>query len=173
MTSHSEHSPNSSFSRCGRAAGAEPLPAFFETELLELAAWLAALASRLQAPPGLDRRIFEASVEHLPKPALRYPAGEATAKARWLSRLTQRSQWWGRLAMAASLALVFAITLRFVHQPFDTGQGPVVRGVVWVDTSYLEEELFAAEDDEVMNLLMLSDLSSRDEVTAELEAIIE
>jgi hypothetical protein len=174
MTLHSEHSPNHRFPR----RGVDPLPGdLFEPELREIDAQLRRVAAQAaeEMPADLSDRVFAASVGLLP----RSPAHLVTTARRdrvRVRRLISRP-WAGRLAMAASLAFAFGVCSLFVRAPL--GPPMNARGdrdgeiLLAAYTNVLSEQPDEQElGHEMSYLLETGALSSYDELTGEMEALI-
>jgi hypothetical protein len=174
MTLSSEHRPNHQFPQ----HGVEPLPGDqFEPELRAIDALLrkeAADAAR-EIPARLVDRVYDASVRLLPQAPLRL--ADAPVRGGRRVRPSVRRQWAGRLAMAASLAFAFAVGSLFVSTPLsqpmtvlNETEGDVVLAAY---TDVLSER---PQDEqlghEVSYLLETGALSSYDELTGEMEALI-
>ncbi|HWB19901.1 MAG TPA: hypothetical protein VG711_06345 [Phycisphaerales bacterium] len=87
----------------------EPLPEFYEADLVDVDAQLADALTLIEVPEGLEDRVFAASVRDLPQEAV--PAGGYSfvhvLRTRWISS--------GRLAMAACLGLVCVVGSWMLH----------------------------------------------------------
>ncbi|MHC4415748.1 MAG: hypothetical protein ACYS0G_10725 [Planctomycetota bacterium] len=79
-------------------------------ELRAVDAMLARQARRISVPAGLAERVYKASVALL-------PTRRERSRAPDLTPVVGRISWWGRLALAASIALVFAVAGRFLRPP--------------------------------------------------------
>ena len=117
-------------------------------------------ASRLQVPAGLIDRVFQASVGLLPG-SVQSPQIEVVA------RIGLRHSWWGRAALAASIALACTLSLEVVHTPtlpqlvwsIDTEIQPVYREVVGRTLNDMEHLLVTRDmtiDDLDVELAMLA-----------------
>ena len=156
--------------------GPGPLPPGFEPELREIDDLLSRRARRAETPAGLADRIFRASVDLLPAPAVRREKTPLVhvVRRRLLPRLGPTAQWRGYAALAASLGLAFVLAALFTR-------GPVLRPEAGA-TSYevvfahaeevLQADPLDAFDHQVSHILETGGWSSSDEVTGELEAII-
>ncbi len=164
MTVRDEHPPSYRFPDQGR----DPLPADFEPELRDLDALLAEQARREPVPDRLADRVFEASVGGLPRRKPLPAAGPAAVG--WIQILLSSQAWRGRLAMAASLGLVFILAGLFMRGPGKTIDPPPERSIVLA--AWLTEVPSDGDDDEVAHLLDTAALSSFDELTGELDEII-
>jgi hypothetical protein len=91
-----------------RANSAGPLPAEFDRRLVAVDDALARKAGSVSTPRGLNERVYRASVSHL-------PAHPADAPLRFPQRAaaSMRSSAWGRLAVAASVALACVVAAWF------------------------------------------------------------
>ncbi|MDY7109792.1 MAG: hypothetical protein SYC29_14245 [Planctomycetota bacterium] len=94
----------------------EPLPGGFEPELRAIDELLGRHASRAEAPAGLTRRVFRASVGDLParRPGPGRESAPQPLRARRLFAASARPQWRGGLALAASLGLAFVIAALYL-----------------------------------------------------------
>jgi hypothetical protein len=142
-----------------------PNRSLLEPELRLLDERLARLGSEVrdEAPAGLSRRVFEASVGLLP----------AVEVEPVLARLETRRgvQWWGRLAMAASVGLAVIIASTLTTGPAEPPEEYDVALTAYQEV--LEAKPYAhAEDDAVSHLLSTAGMSSYEEVTGELESLI-
>ena len=84
-------------------------PFLGDPALAELEATLSRYARRRHAPAGLADRVFDASVGLLPS---RRPRRARVFKLEPISL----GSMWGRLALAASIALAFLVAVRFMPQ---------------------------------------------------------
>lgn len=84
-------------------------PGLLEPDLRRLDARLTNDAHRLDVPPGLAGRVFDASVGHLPPRRFKLVSTEKTT-------LWERRQWWGRAAMAAGVMLAFGVSLKLLRE---------------------------------------------------------
>lgn len=84
-------------------------PGLLEPDLGHLDARLTNDAHRLDVPPGLADRVFDASVGHLPPRRFKLVATEKRT-------LRQKQQWWGRAAMAAGVMLAFGVSLQLLRE---------------------------------------------------------
>ncbi len=103
MTDHTDHHQNPQ-----PQDHPDLTPGLLDPELRRLDARLTNQARRLDVPPGLADRVFEASVGHLPARRLRF-----TPTPRQTIRI--RRQRLGRLALAAGIALAFVLSARMLQ----------------------------------------------------------
>ena len=187
MNSKPEHTPNyqpgqNSFShgdvdRPRREI--EPLPADFDTDLRRIDRALHQDADRLQTPPGLADRVYEASVVDLPDAhRLRLPGrGAAARRARPGRHAAPGRSVWSRLALAASLGLALIVPAYFMRAPVigpGDGAGPS-RTVLAADLTmtWLEQgqvDRVAPVDREIAYLLGAMPIRAS-EIRGELEAL--
>ena len=151
----------------------EPLPREVEPPLRELDLHLADLAAHVAraAPEGLEQRVFAASVADLPRAAV--PAGGdrlrlVPAPTRRSRRRVLKRSAWSQLALAASLGLAFVLTSVFMPD-----RAVVVNVAAAAELDWLEEEPIDEFDGAVASLLDTATLSSLDEVTGELETLLD
>lgn len=91
----------------------EPLPGETDLQLRQLDARLTRDAHRNDIPSGMAGRVFDASVGHLPDRRLRFPDESASVLN---NSSTRRRQYWGRMALAASVAVAFGVSWQmFTH----------------------------------------------------------
>ena len=117
-------------------------------------------ARRLPVPPGLAERVYLASVGLL--------TGQAQPpQVQVIARVGYHNAWWGRMALAASIALVCGVSLRLVHTPtlqqlvsgIDSQIQPVYRQVVGQTLIEMDHLLVTREmtiDDLDMELALLT-----------------
>lgn len=135
---------------------------------------LAREGARQRVPEGLAQRIYEASVTHLPVPAV-----TRRGRSFWVEPLVQgRFALWGRLAMAASIGLAFVISLRVMHFQPRAGMPAAAAVVLSPDEELVLFDLEAGVDrvlglvsdsplGEVEDILLTRDMTFRD-LTADL-----
>jgi hypothetical protein len=168
MTQRPEHGPNHSFPEQGRG----PLPSSFEADLQDVDALLREHARRVDVPRGLEDRVFEASVSNLAGPSI----GERRTAVIGVERFRLdrwRKRWGGRVAIAASLGMVFVLAALFLSLPTPT-DGPAggFRLASDLNAGWLEEDPRDHEDAYLAYLLDSATISSFDEITGEIEAIV-
>lgn len=128
-----------------------------------------AAAADADVPAGLEDRVFAASVTLLPAPS-RSVAGTI---GRGSIRTLPRVQWWGRLAMAASVGVAVVIASTLTTGPME--QGVQAEVTVAAYSEVLEAGPFPEPEDgdlAVAHLLRTASLTSYDEVSGELESLI-
>jgi hypothetical protein len=160
-------------------AGPDPESAFAEwadwPQLRPIDEMLAREAAGQPLPPGLTQRVYDASVTHLP--------GSAVARRRsrsfWVEPLVQgRFATWGRLAMAASIAVAFMVSLQVMQFQPKAGMPTAAAVVLSPDEELVLFDLEAGVDrvlglvsdsplGEVENILLTRDMTFRD-LTADL-----
>ncbi|MCZ6836196.1 MAG: hypothetical protein O7G85_10515 [Planctomycetota bacterium] len=88
-------------------------PDLLEPDLRRLDARLTHELRSMPIPPGLADRVYEASAGHLAPPRLQLsPTGGESP----MRLVRVRRQWWGRVAMAASLFLVVGVSWNLMNQ---------------------------------------------------------
>lgn len=124
-------------------------------------ALLQAYAAREPLPGGLTGRVYRASVDHL--------AGRRTRPGTFRLPAVPFMAQWGRLALAASIALAFVVALRVMRVPPDRDSLAPSVELAWADSVDSGEAdvaaLFRPEDARfgaVEQLLLTSDMTFRD-----------
>jgi hypothetical protein len=109
MSKKSGNNPNPS----GFPNPPELPPDLLDPDLRRLDARLTHELRSMPIPPGLADRVFEASAGHLTPPRLQLSplSGEGTMRL-----VKVRRQWWGRVAMAASLFLVVGVSWNMMNR---------------------------------------------------------
>ncbi len=148
----------------------EPLPAEFSAGLREIDDRLALEARRALVPDGLAERVLRASVASVASPprARRLRPVRPTREPLW-------SVAWGRLALAASVALAMGAALWLFQGPspqrgFDPGDH-AARGALPPEVEWLLMESAAEGDREFASLLDTRDLTF-DDLVGELAMLV-
>ena len=131
----------------------EPLPADFPASLRQADELLAREAGQAPVPAGLTDRVFRASVAGLPARRLEPPKRRLVAGA-----VPLRLATWGRLAMAASVALAFVVALRLMREQAPAPLDLARTAALPVEVEWLLMEQ-AGTDGEVTYLLDTRDMT--------------
>lgn len=160
----------------------QPLPGDFSPAMRELDSQLAENARLTPIPAGLVDRVFEASASLLPE----HQSADAVA-SRWrlipgIPGVSGRSLSihrlaWGRVAMAASVMIVCAIAVRFLHHP--SGSAPELAEKhktpaaldVHSNLNWFTDDSTVQLDNDMAYLLDTSDMTSADDLSRDLAVL--
>jgi hypothetical protein len=148
--------------RLGLLAG-EPLPAGVEPELRRVDDLLAVVASEASVPRHLADLVYDATVGWVWQ-----RQAPLSLKAARMSRATQ----WGRLAMAAAVALAFVVGASVSHRPVMQSPPLAMAGMLPLEAEHLLMEPAASEAAGVWYLLETRDVTF-DELTGDLQNLVD
>lgn len=141
----------------------EPLPDDFSSAERTVDRHLSDAARQAPVRIGLSRRVFEASVDLLPRAAR--PAPTLAGPWSW-NRLV-----WSRLALAACLVIVGTLAVRFL--PHNATRWPELDAAPLDELALMfGDESTGQIDSDFAYLLDTHDLTSPDEITGELAMLV-